>query len=132
MHEKMIVHRDLKPANLIMPDEFTVLIGDYGTSRLLPKAGKFVAEVTMAVNTTHAGTDNYKSAEMNLDQPNGLPTDIWSLAIIIGYWLGLFSICPYDLSVAKFIKEYCATGKANFLLAKHEIFIYPLLQDVMK
>jgi serine/threonine protein kinase len=79
IHAAGVVHRDLKPANVMLREDGTVALIDFGISRstaaLQPTGGQAAVEI--------AGTPYYMSPE----QASGLPTDersdLYSLGVIL-------------------------------------------------
>ena len=76
VHEAGLLHRDLKTANIMLRDDGSLALNDYGTATsLLVKAG-FMSEDEIQC------TPFYVSPERALDEPSGVTSDIYSLGII--------------------------------------------------
>ncbi len=76
VHESGLLHRDLKTDNIMLRDDGSLALNDYGTATsLLVKAGFMTEEEIYC-------TPYYVSPERALDQPSGVTSDIYSLGII--------------------------------------------------
>jgi serine/threonine-protein kinase/serine/threonine-protein kinase PpkA len=88
VHEAGLLHRDLKTANIMLRDDGSLALNDYGTATsLLVKAG-FISEDEIQC------TPYYVSPERALDEPSGVTSDIYSLGII--FYELLMGEKPYD------------------------------------
>ena len=68
-----IVHRDLKPTNILMSEDSTPKLADFGLAILL---GPFQKKKEFA------GTLDYTCPEMIIGMPYGQEADMWSLGVI--------------------------------------------------
>jgi serine/threonine protein kinase len=60
LHDRGVLHRDIKPANLLLAQDGTVKLADFGISKLVDKAA---ATAPVAQSVTLAGTPAYLSPE---------------------------------------------------------------------
>lgn len=75
LHGQQILHRDLKSKNVFLFHDGRVVIGDFGTSKVLATAS--------CLASTLIGSPLYMSPEILDDQPYSFATDIWSLGCIL-------------------------------------------------
>jgi eukaryotic-like serine/threonine-protein kinase len=78
-HAKGVVHRDIKPANLIVLDDGTVKIADFGIARLV------TSELTQA--GTVMGTPAYMSPEQFSGHAADARSDLFSCAVVLYQFL---------------------------------------------
>ncbi len=92
-HEKGIVHRDLKPGNVILKDDGTVKVLDFGLAKAGPAtmSGSSSSDPegspTISMAATQAGVILGTAAYMSPEQARGKPVDkradIWSFGVVL-------------------------------------------------
>ncbi|MDB4973500.1 MAG: serine/threonine protein kinase with repeat [Myxococcaceae bacterium] len=80
-HECQIVHRDLKPANVLVTADGTVRLLDFGIAKLLSEG--VPVELQLSRLTGQPLTPAYASPEQVLGLPAGLPSDVYSLGVML-------------------------------------------------
>jgi len=92
-HRNAVIHRDLKPSNILVREDGTVRLLDFGIAKQLES-------VDVPVERTQTGlrlmTPAYASPEQIRGEPAGVQTDVYSLGVVL-YEL-LAKRLPYDLS----------------------------------
>ncbi|MFN7997443.1 MAG: protein kinase [Bryobacteraceae bacterium] len=81
-HRRMIVHRDLKPGNVLVQQDGTPKLLDFGIAKLLdPGSDERSAEITVA--GMRAMTPAYASPEQKRGETATVRSDIYSLGVIL-------------------------------------------------
>ena len=88
IHNQGIVHLDIKPANLIMNDDFSCKIADFGCSLKIDES-----DGDLRPNFYLTGTHAYKAPELLLGAFPTTQADIYSLGICM--WQMLARVEPY-------------------------------------
>ena len=92
-HERGVIHRDLKPSNILVKNDGTVRLLDFGIAKQLDPQGQPVDRTRTAFRPM---TPAYASPEQLRGEPVSARTDVYSLGVIL-YEL-LTGKLPFDLS----------------------------------
>ena len=108
-HRKGFVHQDVKPGNVLMADDETVKVSDFGLARCLQPTG-------LALGPSHVAeaagcTTVYASPEQLAGRPLTPATDIWSWAVsVLEMFMGGITWHRGDVVPVVF-KEYLSHGR---------------------
>lgn len=75
-HTNLVVHRDIKPSNLLIDDQDTLKVVDFGIAKLLNKPKDPQKTTLLAL------TPNYAAPEQIKSEPISVRTDVFSLAAV--------------------------------------------------
>ncbi len=78
VHQQGIVHRDIKASNLLLAEDGTVKVADFGIVRLLDDATTTLTSTGQIVGTSH-----YLSPERALGKPAEPPSDVYALGCVL-------------------------------------------------
>ncbi|KAJ8576629.1 hypothetical protein ON010_g2584 [Phytophthora cinnamomi] len=84
LHAHRVVHRDLKCGNVFLFQSGQIVLGDFGTSKLLLPSSASDQELEgHGLTSTVVGSPLYMSPELLEGEPHGFATDIWSLGCVL-------------------------------------------------
>ena len=86
-HEHGIVHRDIKPANILMGEDGTARVADFGIARAASDVGGTTSGAIL-------GSAQYASPEQVSGEPVSPRSDIYSLGIVL--YEALTGVRPFD------------------------------------
>ncbi|HEY1422339.1 MAG TPA: serine/threonine-protein kinase, partial [Candidatus Acidoferrum sp.] len=92
-HQHAVIHRDLKPSNILVKEDGTVRLLDFGIAKHLEVLGSPVEQTMTGLRLM---TPAYASPEQIRGEQVGIQTDVYSLGVIL-YEL-LSGKLPFDLS----------------------------------
>jgi len=119
-HDHKLIHRDMKPENLLISQQNTILISDFGVAVL--------AQSTRSLQTqdSFAGTISYMAPEQLQGKPR-LASDQYALGIIIYEWL-----CgkrPFHGTTVELLSQHLSTPPPP--LHEHNADISPAIEQVV-
>jgi len=92
-HQHALIHRDLKPSNILVKEDGTVRLLDFGIAKQLEVLGEVVDQTITGLRLM---TPAYASPEQIRGEQVGIQTDVYSLGVVL-YEL-LSGRLPFDLS----------------------------------
>uniref|UniRef100_A0A915PXU6 Protein kinase domain-containing protein n=1 Tax=Setaria digitata TaxID=48799 RepID=A0A915PXU6_9BILA len=101
LHKRNIVHRDLKPENLLLSQDFTIKLADFG-----------LACIASGPLYRICGTLTYIAPEMLAEKGYGIEVDTWSLGIILHIMLAGYA--PWQCPDREHLFRLIVTSKITF------------------
>ena len=92
-HQHAVIHRDLKPSNILVKDDGTVRLLDFGIAKHLQSLGESVDQTMTGLRLM---TPAYAAPEQIRGEQVGIQSDVYSLGVVL-YEL-LAGRLPFDLS----------------------------------
>jgi len=86
-HRHLIVHRDLKPANILVTEEGSIKLLDFGIAKLLQPETDGSAPVEATRTLIKAMTPAFSSPEQVLGLPITTASDVYSLGVVLFHLL---------------------------------------------
>jgi flagellar motility protein MotE (MotC chaperone) len=83
-HEARVVHRDVKPANIVVADDDSVFLVDFGIA-------KIAGDRSLTGQQKVMGTLEFLAPERLANEEVGAPADLWSLGVTLFYALEGYS-----------------------------------------
>jgi len=84
-HRSLVVHRDLKPGNILVTEDGTPRLLDFGISRVLTPEG--TADTVDATHQSHPLTPDYASPEQVRGEAVTTATDVYALGAVLYHLL---------------------------------------------
>jgi tetratricopeptide (TPR) repeat protein/tRNA A-37 threonylcarbamoyl transferase component Bud32 len=78
-HANLVVHRDIKPSNVLVTDDGTVKLLDFGIAKLLDEE----ADATLTRTDVRVGSPAYAAPEQAAGEPITTATDVFALGILL-------------------------------------------------
>jgi len=122
IHRFDIVHRDLKPDNLMLRDDGSLALGDFGIAKHLSM------HITDTLHGSVVGTPYYLSPEQATGQPVDRRCDIYCLGLI--FYELLTGARPYRARTAAELLDFHVNGPVPLLRPPHDR-LQPVLERLM-
>jgi len=107
-HQRAIIHRDLKPSNILVKDDGSVRLLDFGISKHLESFSPSAEQTRTGLRLM---TPAYAAPEQMRGEPAGIQADVYSLGVTL-YQL-LTGRLPFDFSS-------CTPGQAERVVTEQE------------
>lgn len=117
LHENSFIHRDIKSDNILLrynssdeegdDDIFHPVLIDFSLAKLVDANNSLESEPT---HTPSIGTPTYRAPEVVEEEPYGLPSDLWSVGVVL-----------LELLQGKCIESFKDKGALEFISQQLEI-----------
>ncbi len=120
-HKMRIVHRDVKPGNILITEDGSAMISDFGISHAL-------GDTTITATGMIHGTPAYLAPEVARGQPSGFASDVFSLGSTLYAMLeGAPPFGAENNAIALLHK----VARGDYAAPKHAGVLAPLLRDML-
>ena len=125
VHQQGVIHRDIKPANLLMDNNLTIKLGDFGVSAVKTEDEEnstqyknanynfFKNQENMQYHQTFVGTQNYMAKEIVDENEYDQKVDVYAMGV------SFFEMCYFHIP-KKCSKKRDAYGNITFVFKKVE------------
>ena len=108
-HRSLVIHRDLKPGNILVQEDGSPKLLDFGIAKVLTP-GEQHASLTTTLESPRFLSPEYASPELLRGEPVGVATDVYSLGVLLFRLLSGESPFRLDgLSAAEIERFVCET-----------------------
>src|SRR5215472_1601663 len=102
-HKSLVVHRDIKPANVLVAEDGTPKLVDFGIAKLLEGDGRTATQPTSRVMTPE-----YASPEQLRGEPITTATDVYGLGLLLyDLLIGKHPYAEYTGNPAEMMHQIC-------------------------
>jgi serine/threonine-protein kinase len=102
-HKSLVVHRDIKPGNVLVAEDGSPKLVDFGIAKLLEDDGR-----AATMPTTRLMTPEYASPEQLRGEPITTATDVYGLGVLLYDLLtGMHPFAEYSGSPAEMMHQIC-------------------------
>lgn len=114
LHDSDIIHRDIKAENILVTEEGTVKVADFGLARVLDG----VSSDGFCLSSL-LGTPAYCSPEVVTRSPYGKPVDLFGCGVLL--YIALSGALPFRGKIPEEVFYNIANGNAEFPKARWEL-----------
>src|SRR5262249_36905848 len=82
-HRNLVIHRDLKPSNILVTEDGTPKLLDFGIAKLVTEDSAEAGKLTMTQGANAPMTPDYASPEQVRGLPCNTTTDVYSLGAVL-------------------------------------------------
>ncbi len=82
-HNNLVIHRDIKPSNILIKEDGTIKLLDFGISKVLSAEGENSDLPTITQAEIHLMTPEYSSPEQIKNSNISVATDVYSLGLVL-------------------------------------------------
>ncbi len=129
-HQQGLIHRDIKPANILVEEDGTAKVTDFGLSRARMVAGEANSSpLNTSVLVSSGGmTPAYCSPEQASGQPVTRRTDMWSWGIMVMEMYVGRPPCQYGRTAGVVLQEYLRAGTEDPSIPRMPVRLLLLLE----